>query len=54
MKFSPDVDNNPSNPYIQRKQNKLVQKLNNKMECHREKVLNYWNVFNTLYKNLCW
>ncbi len=22
MKFSPDVGNNPSNPYIQRKQNK--------------------------------
>ncbi len=27
LKFSPDVGNNPSNPYIQRKQNKQVQKL---------------------------
>ncbi len=27
MKCSPDVSNNPSNPYIQRKQNKYVQKL---------------------------
>ncbi len=27
MKFSPDVRNNPSNPYIQRKQNKYFQKL---------------------------
>ncbi len=27
LKFSPDVDNNPSYPYIQRKQNKQVQKL---------------------------
>ncbi len=27
MTFSPDVSNNPSNPYIQRKQNKYVQKL---------------------------
>ncbi len=26
MKFSPDAGNNPSNPYIQRKQNKYVQK----------------------------
>ncbi len=27
MTFSPDVGNNSSNPYIQRKQNKYVQKL---------------------------
>ncbi len=27
MTFSPDVGNNPSSPYIQRKQNKYVQKL---------------------------
>ncbi len=27
MKFSPDVHNNPNNPYIQIKQNTYVQKL---------------------------
>ncbi len=27
LKFSPDVGSNPSNPYIQRKENKQVPKL---------------------------
>ncbi len=51
MKFSPDVDNNPSYPYIQISSDmkSCVIKWND-----REKALNYWNVFNTSYKSVCW
>ncbi len=49
MKFSPGVNNNPSNPYI------LIKQISSEMKLcvirwnDTENRLNYWNVLNTLF-----